>query len=86
MHKLLCCQAVNARVGVPLIAVELRGQSYALSYLKSIALQALTTDALILAKASGHDVFNALDCLQNQEFLKVLESSSQACAGWSPIL
>ncbi len=29
-------------------------------------------DALILARASGHDVFNALDCLQNQEFLKVL--------------
>jgi hypothetical protein len=34
-------------------------------------LQALMMDALILAKASGHDVFNALDCLQNQEFLKV---------------
>ena len=34
-------------------------------------IQALMTDALILAKATGHDVFNALDCLENQQFLKV---------------
>lgn len=28
-------------------------------------------DAMILAKASGHDVFNALDLMQNVEFLRV---------------
>lgn len=31
-------------------------------------------DALILAKRSGHDVFNSLDLLQNQEFMKVCYS------------
>ena len=28
-------------------------------------------DSLILAKASGHDVFNALDLMQNVDFLRV---------------
>ena len=54
--------------------------------------QALMTDALILAKASGHDVFNALDCLQNQEILKVpphvccrsLQPDASDAITWAP--
>ena len=37
----------------------------------AVLLQELMMDAMILAKLSGHDVFNALDLLQNVEFLRV---------------
>lgn len=33
-------------------------------------LQQLMADALILAKRSGHDVFNALDLMQNMDVFK----------------
>ena len=36
-----------------------------------ISANAIRSDALVLAKQSGHDVFNALNLLQNKEFLKV---------------
>lgn len=34
-------------------------------------LQQLLGDALILARRSGHDVFNALDLMQNMKVFKV---------------
>lgn len=34
------------------------------------SLQQLLGDALILAKRSGHDVFNALDLMQNMDVFK----------------
>lgn len=37
------------------------------------AIKQLMTDGLIMAKACGYDVFNALDILQNKEFLKDLK-------------
>lgn len=37
------------------------------------AIDSLMMDALIMAKSSGYDVFNALDVLQNGEFLKELK-------------
>jgi glycylpeptide N-tetradecanoyltransferase len=36
-------------------------------------LQQLMNDALILAAGKGYDVFNALDVLQNEEFLRELK-------------
>ena len=53
---------------------------FAFAHLAVCLLQALMMDALILARATGHDVFNALNCLQNQEFLKVPSSFRRSAA------
>jgi glycylpeptide N-tetradecanoyltransferase len=39
-------------------------------------LEGLMTDALILARASGHHVFNALDLQHNGSFLRVRRRAS----------
>ncbi|CAG7716947.1 unnamed protein product, partial [Allacma fusca] len=39
----------------------------------SLSLQDLMQDALIIAKNSGFDVFNALDLMENKTFLETLK-------------
>lgn len=66
------------------IGLQDSGLSSVSSYHNSavaVVLQELMMDAMILAKASGHDVFNALDLMQNEDFLRVRSQEKERVEG-----